>query len=281
MKSAELNSVLIVGCGWVGTKLAKSLITQNISVYGTTRSTEKASSLRSVGIEPVIFDLDKNEADHSDLPKTDAIVISISPGRGEQRSQYPTHIRKLSKLLASSNQQVIMYSSTSAYKEKQGNMTEQDADPDSNSENVILAAEGELRKTLPESIILRLGGLFGSDRHPVTYLVGRDNISNGNAPVNLVHREDVIRATIEIITRNVSNEIYNLCSDHHPTKKELYTKLAEKLNLEKPTFQSGGSDEKLVDGSKIKNELGFVYTHNDLFDYSPRRSFLQRQEPKS
>lgn len=269
MKSAELNSVLIVGCGWVGTKLAKTLIAQNIHVYGTTRSTEKASSLRSAGIEPIIFDLEKNETDQTDLPQTDAVVISISPGRGDQRTQYPNHIRKLSKLLASSNQQVIMFSSTSAYKGRHGIVTEQDADPDSNSKNVILAAEGELRKTLPDSIILRLGGLFGSDRHPVKYLAGRKDISNGDAPVNLVRRTDVIRATTEIMTRNVSNEIFNLCSDHHPTKKELYTKLAEKLELEIPTFKSGGADEKSVDGSKIKTVLGFEYQENDLFDYAP------------
>jgi len=269
MKSAELNSVLIVGCGWFGTELAKTLIAQNIRVYGTTRSSEKASTLRSLGIEPIILELEKNESVSTDLPDVDSVIISISPGRGDQRTQYPNHIRKLSELLAISNQQVIMYSSTSAYKGKHGIVTEQEADPDSNSENVILAAEGELKQMIPESVILRLGGLFGSDRHPVKYLAGRDGISNGEAPVNLVHREDVVRASIQIMKQLVKNEVFNLCSDHHPTKKELYTKLAEKLGLEIPTFQSGGADEKSVDGSKIKTMLEFEYLENDLFTYSP------------
>ena len=269
MKSAELNSVLIVGCGWVGTKLATNLVSQNIKVFGTTRSPEKASSLRSLGIKPIIFDLEKKDAIQTDFPKVDVAVISVSPGRGDQRSQYPNHIQKLSKLLASSNQQVIMYSSTSAYKGKYGIVTEQDADPESNSENDILAAEGKLKKIIPESVILRLGGLYGSDRHPVNYLTGRKDISNGEAPVNLVHREDVIAATKSVISQKIQNETFNVCSDHHPTKEELYTNLAEKLILEKPTFQSGGSDEKLVDGSKIKNALCFEYQENDLFDYAP------------
>ncbi len=267
MKSAELNSVLIIGCGWVGTKLATTLISQNINVFGTTRSTEKASSLRSLGIEPIIFDLESKDVSQTDLPNVDAVVISISPGRGDQRSQYPNHIQKLSKLLASTNQQVVMYSSTSAYNGELGIVTEFDALPNPKSNNVILAAEGKLKEIIPESIILRLGGLFGSDRHPVKYLAGREGISNGDAPVNLVQREDVIMATISVISQKIQREIYNVCSDHHPTKEELYTKLAEKLNLEKLTFQSGGSDEKLVDGSKIKNELGFEYKHIDLFAY--------------
>lgn len=268
MKSAELNSVLIIGCGWVGTKLATHLISQNITVFGTTRSAEKASTLSSLGIEPIIFDLESKNASQTDFPKTDAVIISVSPGRGDQRSQYPNHIQKLSKLLVSSNQQVIMYSSTSAYKGKMGLVTESDALPDPENNNVILAAEGDLKKIIPDSVILRLGGLFGSNRHPVKYLAGRDGISKGDAPVNLVHREDVIKATISVIFQKIQGEIFNVCSDHHPTKEELYTNLAKKLNLEKPTFQSGGSDEKLVDGSKIKNELGFEYQENDLFDYS-------------
>ncbi|XWN37282.1 MAG: SDR family oxidoreductase [Balneola sp.] len=267
MKSAELNSVLIVGCGWVGTKLATNLVSQNIKVFGTTRSPEKASSLRSLGIKPIIFDLEKKDALQTDLPKVDAVVISVSPGRGDQRSRYPNHIQKISKLLASTNQQVVMYSSTSAYNGELGIVTEFDALPNPKSNNVILAAEGKLKEIIPESIILRLGGLFGSDRHPVKYLAGRKDISNGEAPVNLVHREDVIAATISVITKKIQNEIFNVCSDHHPTKNELYTNLSEKLDLEKPSFNSGGSDEKLVDGSKIKNELGFEYKHIDLFAY--------------
>jgi len=269
MKSAELNSVLIVGCGWVGTELAKSLIAQNIKVYGTTRSSEKASSLSSIGINPIILEIEKNDPFSPDLPKVDSVLISISPGRGDQRSLYPSHIKKLSKLLALSNQQVIMFSSTSAYKTETGIVTESDAEPNLESENPLLAAEGELKSLIPDSVILRLGGLFGSDRHPVKYLAGREGISNGDAPVNLVHRQDVISATIQVMRQKVSGEIFNLCSDHHPTKAELYTKLAEKLGLENPSFNPGGSDEKRVDGSKIKKALGFEYKENDLFDYSP------------
>ncbi len=227
-----------------------------------------------MGIVPIIFDLEKEDATQTDLPKVDAVVISVSPGRGEQRSQYPNHIQKLSKLLASTNQQVIMYSSTSAYNGKMRIVTESDSLPDPKSDNIILAAEGELKTIIPESVILRLGGLFGSDRHPVKYLAGREGISSGYAPVNLVHREDVIAATISVLSHKTQNEIFNVCSDHHPTKEELYTKLADKSGLETPSFDSGGSDEKLVDGSRIKKELGLEYKHNDLFSYTPDESFF-------
>ena len=267
MKSPELNSVLIVGCGWVGTELAKSLIAQDINVYGTTRSSDKASFLSSNGINPIILELEENKAATTKLPKADCVIISISPGRGDQRFQYPNNILKLSKLLTSTNQQVIMYSSTSAYKGMQGIVEEKEVDPDLKNENIILSAEGTLRKAIPESVILRLSGLFGSDRHPVYRLAGRQGISNGDAPVNLIHREDVINATLQIIDKNISGKIFNLCSDHHPSKKELYTKLAINMGLELPVFEPGGEDQKLVDGTKVKRELVFDYTHQNLMSY--------------
>lgn len=269
MKLTKIESVLIVGCGWVGTKLAETLISNNIKVFGTTRSVEKATHLSSINIEPIILELETNEPISLNLPTVDSVVISISPGKGDQRSQYPLYIEKLSKLLALTNPQVIMYSSTSAYNGKKGIVTESDAEPNSENDNLILAAEGKLRKIISDSVILRLGGLYGSDRHPVRYLAGRDKISNGDSPVNLVHREDVINATTTIIAQKVLGKIFNVCSEHHPTKQKFYTELAKKLDLENPTFEAHGIDNKLVVATKIKNEIGFEYQHNDLFAYEP------------
>ena len=86
MKSAELDSVLIIGCGWVGTKLATTLISQNINVFGTTRSSEKASSLRSLGIVPIIFDLEKGLGEDTDYTIS-GIKFEIK-GKGKRVSKY-------------------------------------------------------------------------------------------------------------------------------------------------------------------------------------------------
>jgi nucleoside-diphosphate-sugar epimerase len=146
-------------------------------------------------------------------------------------------------------------------------MTEDDALPDSTSSNAIIAAEGELKNHISDAVILRLAGLYGEDRHPAKYMAGRKDISDGDAPVNLVHSEDVIQATMKVIHQNIKGEIFNICSLNHPAKAEIYTVVAERLDLKKPKFLKGGSDGKVVSTEKIRNTLKLDLIHDDPMDF--------------
>lgn len=267
MKSLRNCSVLIVGCGWVGKKLGAHLSSKNCKVYGTTRSSDNFSALESHNINPVQLELPVQEPSNIQLPETNTVIISISPGRGENRADYPLTIRQISKVLADSNKLVVFYSSTSAYGNLKNIVTENEAWPDTSSSNILLAAEGELRAQIPDATILRLAGLYGNDRHPVKYLAGRTELKDGDAPVNLVHREDVIRATEMMIENDIRGEIFNICAPIHPNKKDIYTTIAERLGLEKPEFLEGGMGGKLVSAQKLK-ELGFEFVHEDPMNYN-------------
>ncbi len=263
MNSDKNSTVLIVGCGWVGKKLGEKLTNDGFTVYGTTRSSSNFSVLNEVGIKPVKLDLPAASASEIHLPEVDSVLISISPGRGENRSEYPTVIGQLSRVLAQRNTQVMMYSSTSAYGNATDEVTETDATPDRNSDNAIIAAEGELLEHIPEAVVLRLCGLYGEDRHPAKYMAGRTNIADGDAPVNLVHRDDVIQVTQKIISENIRGEIFNVCSGSHPSRAEIYTVIAERLGLEKPTFTNGGANGKTVSSKKLKDRLDLEFQHPD------------------
>ena len=57
--------------------------------------------------------------------------------------------------------------------------------------------------------------------------------------------------------------MYNLCAPRHPAKREFYPALAEQLH-EPPQFaDEAEQDERLVDGNRICNELGFEYQYPD------------------
>lgn len=267
MNSDKNHSVLIVGCGWLGKKLGQELIKHDINVYGTTRSSANFSDLSELGIKPVKLELPATKLSDIRLPLTDTVIISISPGRGQDRDDYPRSIRQLSQVLAERNVQVIMYSSTSAYGNSKNEVQESDATPATNSENTILAAEGELIKKTPRAVILRLCGLYGEDRHPAKYMAGRKNINDGEAPVNLVHRDDVIQVTQKIIEENISAEIFNVCSACHPSRADIYTTIAERLEIKKPTFQKGGADSKTVSSQKLNEAFKLSFLHPDPADY--------------
>lgn len=266
MNSNKKGSILIVGCGWVGKKLGQDLSQKGYNVYGTTRSESNFSDLENHNIKPVKLELPVADLPSLTLPEVDTVVISISPGRGGDRSEYPFAIRQLAQLWKDANVQVIMYSSSSAYGNATGVVTEESVQPDTKNENAIVAAEGELRAVLRDSVILRLSGLYGEDRHPVKYLAGRTGIKDGNAPVNLVHREDVIAATEFVIEKEIRGDIFNVCAPVHPKKKEIYTTIAARLRMEKPEFESGGEDGKEVSSEKILN-TGFHFVHEDPLSY--------------
>ncbi len=267
MKSDSVTSVLIVGCGWVGKKLGQYLSDKGYKVYGTTRSEQNFSEIKEHNITPVKLQLPIDKIQNIELPKVDSVVISISPGRGENRNTYPEIIRQLGELWKETNTQVLMYSSTGVYGNAKGKISENDLSPDVNSSNVICAAEGTLKKLLSDSVILRLAGLYGEDRHPVKYLAGRTDISDGDAPVNLVHRDDVIEATEVMIKNKVRSEVFNVCSPVHPKKSELYPAIAKRLELDEPEFLDGGGNGKEISSDKIQKVLHFDFENADPLNF--------------
>jgi len=268
MKNIQNKTILIIGCGWVGKSLGRECTQQGARVFGTTRSEDNFSELNSYNVDPVLLELPVSENNEINLPDFDAAVISISPGRGGDRSKYVRIVEQLGKYMADKNAPVIMYSSTSVYNGLKGEVKETDRLPDSESDNELLGAEGVLKASVPQAVILRLSGLYAEDRHPVFYLAGRNGIPNGDAPVNLVHRYDVIKATMRVLfDDSAAGDIFNICAREHPPKSQIYTSIAKKLNLDIPEFLKGGKDGKFVNAGKIRNTLGLKFKHNDPIDY--------------
>ncbi|MDZ7808186.1 MAG: NAD-dependent epimerase/dehydratase family protein [Gracilimonas sp.] len=267
MNSKKNGPVLIIGCGWLGKKLGSYLISKKLTVYGTTRSSSNFSELNALEIKPVKLELPSASLSDIRLPDVKTVIISISPGRGKDRNDYPKIIGQLSQVLAERNVQIIMYSSTSVYEDTKNEVTESDAEPEEKSNNAIIAAEGALIKYSPDAVILRLSGLYGEDRHPAKYMAGRKNIAGGDSPVNLVHSDDVIQVTAKIIEKKIKGEIFNVCSGSHPSRSEIYTKIAERLELKKPTFEEGGSDGKKVSSEKLKKQLKIRFLHPEPSEF--------------
>jgi len=267
MNSENIRSVLIVGCGWVGKKLGQNLSDKGLKVFGTTRSEQNFSEIKGYNIIPIKLELPVEKIQNIELPEVDSVVISITPGRGESRDEYAKNIRQLAKLWKDTNTQVIMYSSTGVYGNAKGLINENHTNPDPRNGNVICAAEGELCTALSDAVILRLAGLYGEDRHPVKYLAGRDNVKNGEAPVNLVHREDVIQVTQLMIKNEIRSQIYNVCGPVHTSKQKIYTTIANRLGMDEPDFLQGGADDKQISSQKLIKDLEYEFIHPDPMKY--------------
>ena len=106
---------------------------------------------------------------------------------------------------------------------------------------------------------MRLGGLFGNDRHPIYSVSGKTEVKNPEGKINFVGKSDII-SVIEIIAeRHLFGEIFNVVYPSHPSRKEYYTQKAEELNLAPPKFDNSLSIVREISSDKIQNKLDFVF----------------------
>ena len=116
-------------------------------------------------------------------------------------------------------------------------------------------------------VILRLAGLVGPGRHPGRFFKGKKGIPNGWAPVNVIHRDDVIGIIKKLIEDDSAAGIYNGCSPVHPSKISFYGLAASVSGEPTPEFVREEGSWKLISGAKLALELRYEFIYRNLEDW--------------
>ncbi|SFD48177.1 Nucleoside-diphosphate-sugar epimerase [Chitinophaga sp. CF118] len=264
-----METISILGCGWLGLPLAEHLFREGLSVKGSVSHPQKVELLRQKGILPYEIQITDTEITGDDIPgflASDILIINFPPARREDIVTY--HTAQMTLLIdaikKSSVRYVLFVSSTSVYPELNREITEADQfEPSKGSGKALIAVEQMLQsQTGFQTTILRFAGLIGYDRQPGRFLAGKTNVENGESPINVIHQDDCIALITEIIRQGAWNEVFNACSDIHPTRKEFYTLAAEKIGLVLPDFAPSGSNQfKIINSDKIKHRLGYSFKY--------------------
>lgn len=237
-----IKSVSVIGCGWLGLPLAESLVNQGYKVLGSTTSSDKLPLLQEKGIEPFLLKLDPMPVGQgfNRLFESQLLIVNIPPRRKHQTPEFYEEQLKYLKYQIQQSQveKVIFVSSTSFYPNThlEVDVTEP-SDISNGSSHAVVQAEKQISQLEQATVILRCGGLMGKDRIPGKWFAGK-SISGKDTPVNYIHQEDVIRIIEELIEDwpSSSLSIKNAVSDHHPTRGEVYQKMADKYGFEPPKW---------------------------------------------
>lgn len=264
--NTNMNKVSILGCGWLGYELAKHFIANDWQVKGSTTTPEKMELLTAIGVAPFLIDIFDQKNGKVDFFQTDILIFNIPPSQGGANLSEAVKAKESLFLQA---KHMIMVSSTGVYGGAEGMVDELSALSPNTARGAVLVEIEQYFARLYKSklTILRPSGLVGGARHPGKILAGRKNISNGDAPVNLIHREDVIAAIARIINLQAWGKEYNISADDHPVKREYYTWAAERMGLAKPEFLAGGEAGKIIDNAKIKKELKLNLKYPSCYDF--------------
>lgn len=271
--------ISILGCGWLGFPLAQHLMNKNHKVKGSTTTSEKKKELEKAGIESFCFRLpeDLKSISDSSFWDCDLLFINIPPGRKRDDvcEYFPGLIENLVEVIEThSIGKVIFISSTSVYSPYGGITTEEEADYLSaarDSGRALLKAEELVMNSKSfDTVIIRFGGLYGYDRHPVKYLAGKKNLKSANKPVNLIHLDDCIAIIDRIIESDFKPGIYNAVSDGHPPREAFYKSAANHFHLPEPEFLvDDETDYRVVSNQKLKDTFGYKFMYPNPMDHTP------------
>lgn len=265
----QANKISILGCGWLGLPLASRFIREGYQVKGSTTSPAKLPLLAAKGITPSLINLQDADALQALTPfvEADALIVSFPPGlRSGGGEAYLQQIRTLAAaLLQVPTRHILFISSTSVYPDLNRVVTEGD-DSLIDPRNVLRQAE-RLLADLPGKALttVRLAGLAGGDRHPGRFLAGKTNVANPLAPVNLIHQDDCVEILFQIVRQGQWQQVFNACSEEHPSREAYYTAAALSLGLTPPRFAPPAPSDsfKIIANKKIKQALHYVFQFPD------------------
>jgi nucleoside-diphosphate-sugar epimerase len=234
---------LIIGCGYLGERVAAEWLRDGQTVAALTRSESRAVELRARGVEPVIGDV-TDAASLEALPAAETVLYAVGFDRiagHSRRAVSVDGLRNVLDALGTSAARWIHISSTSVYGQSAGELVDERSPTEPSQENgqVCLEAEQLVRSRVPGAIILRLAGIYGPGRllRRVSELkAGAAIAGNPEAWLNLIHVDDAVAAVIAAEERGRDGATYLVCDECPIRRREYYELLARLAAAPAPAF---------------------------------------------
>jgi len=254
---------LVVGCGYLGERVARLWREAGDEVYATTRG-GGANALSRWGLRPLTVDVTQGPL--SALPVVDTVVFAVGRARRSGATMFDIHVEGLRAVLDAlpgSTGRVIYASSTGVYAQNAGEWVDETSacEPVRDGGKACLSAERLLFAHAHgrDALVLRLAGLYGPGRVPrsADVAAGRPIAGSPDAYLNLIHVEDAARAVVAAAASEpITDRTYVVSDGHPPTRAEYMSLLATRLAAAPPVFEGGSGLGKRVRNDRAVRELG-------------------------
>ncbi|QDU21665.1 NAD-dependent epimerase/dehydratase family protein [Urbifossiella limnaea] len=230
---------LVVGCGYLGRRVAARWVAAGRRVAAVTR--RNTAELRALGVEPVIADV-TDPASLTAVPRAAVVLYAVGMDRAAGHTMRDVYVGGLRNVLAAlpAASRFVYVSSTSVYGQTDGGFVDEASptEPTEEAGRVVLDAERLLHARQRDAIVLRLAGLYGPDRllrkQPI--LRGEPLVGDADRWLNLVHVEDAADAVVAAVDRADLGATYTIADDGPTRRRTFYTLLAELLNAPPAAF---------------------------------------------
>jgi nucleoside-diphosphate-sugar epimerase len=240
---------LIIGCGYLGRRVAARWLAAGHVVHALTRN--RGEELGALGIRPFVGDVRAS----LDLPHAATVLYAVAPGR--QTGQTPadvwqTGLANVTRVLRewTAPTRFLFISSASVYGQTGGEEVDETAatEPREEAGRVLLDAEKSLLQDWwPEAIVLRFGGIYGLGRllRSKAIVAGEAIVGDADKWLNLIHVDDGAAAILAAEARARPGAVYNICDGRPVRRREFYAALARFLGAPVPRFVPPPPDSSL------------------------------------
>jgi len=283
--TSAATSVLIIGCGDIGERVARLERFEGCQVAGLVRSEGSARRLRATGIQPITADLDVPTSLH-ELPVKGALIYYFAPPpeKGVTDPRMETFVSFFST--SEPPTRVVLISTTGVYGDCAGEWVTEDSPPNPQADRAKrrLAAETVLRRWSEKSgvpiVILRVPGIYGRGLLPEERLRVREPVlREEESPFsNRIHADDLARACFIAGHHANPGIIYNISDGHPTTMTDFFYRVADAfgiphppaITLEQARRRLGAemlfylAESKRIDNRRMREELGVELMYPDL-----------------
>jgi nucleoside-diphosphate-sugar epimerase len=234
------QSVLIIGCGDVGRRLARHYLAAGVAVQGLVRGAASAHALADLGIAALQADLDRDPLPRLPLGGSDLFYLAPPPERGDTDPRVARLVDAFSR--DGDPRRVVYISTTGVYGDCAGAWVDESRpeNPGADRARRRLDAERRLRAWSAERggelVVLRVAGIYGPDRLPLARIRdGLPLVRADQAPyTNRIHEDDLVRVCVAAMQRPVAGQVFNVSDGEPGTMAEYFDAVADLAGLPRP-----------------------------------------------
>ena len=236
------NDCLVIGCGYLGRRVADLWRLDNATVHVTTRKPESAEQLRGAGFRPIVCDVLRPETLQGFPAYPAKILYAVGHDRTAGVPMRQVYVEGLRNVLAALGEsgRLVYISSTSVYGQTDGSVVDElsPTEPLEESGKVVLEAETLLRELRPDAIVLRFAGMYGPGRllREQALRRGEPLAVDPDKWLNLIHIDDGAAVVEGAYHRAARGSITNVADGHPVRRRDFYAELANLLGAAPPVF---------------------------------------------
>ena len=231
------QSVLVIGCGYIGAQLLRNLSRSGWKASGTTLSESSADALRSEGLEVVAADLRISDLRVLTENNPSVVVHCASSGKGGAVAYREIFLETTTRLIQDTNfEHLIFTSSTSVYAQTDGSLVTETDSAEPERETGKILRETEELVLAHQGTVLRLAGIYGPGRCvPLEKLLSGEAVVEGDGEriMNSIHRDDAVSA-LYLAAANRCQGIFNVADNTPVTQLEWFQWVCARLSRPLP-----------------------------------------------